>query len=143
MDLPNAISRSWQRGRAFDLNIYGPEGLNELMASVDAFLELDNEYRLAHHGIEVMDTVYADGITNEFSVAQDSYKLIYEKDGIRITAFDVTHQPIEPAVGYKIEYMGKKVIISGDTKKNELLTEMAQDPIYWCTKRCLWIFRRC
>jgi ribonuclease Z len=127
MDLPNAISRSWQRGRVVDLHIYGPQGLNDLMASVDDFLAVDKEYRLAHHGIEIMDTVYADGIPNEFVIEQDSYKLIYDTDGVRITAFDVTHEPIEPAVGYKIEYMGKKVVISGDTKKNELLTEMAQD----------------
>ncbi len=127
MDLPNMISRSWQRGRANDLNIYGPEGLNRLIASVNDFLEIDNSYRLAHHGIEVMDTTYADGIANEFIVKQDSYKVIYEKDGIKITAFDVTHEPIEPAVGYKIEYNGKKVVISGDTKKNDLLRKMAQD----------------
>lgn len=127
MDLPNAISRSWQRGRTIDLHIYGPQGLNDLMASVDAFLEVDKGYRVAHHSIEIMDTVYADGIPNEFIIEQNSFKPIYEKDGIKITAFDVAHEPIEPAVGYKIEYLGKKVVISGDTKKNELLTEMAQD----------------
>ena len=127
MDLPNMISRSWQRGRAADLNIYGPQGLNQLISSVDRFLEIDNSYRIAHHGIEVMDTAYAKGIANEFILEQDSYQIIYEKDGIRITAFDVTHEPVEPAVGYKIEFNGKKVVISGDTKKNALLTEMAQN----------------
>lgn len=127
MDLPNMISRSWQRGRAKDLNIYGPQGLNQLMNSVDNFLEFDNSYRLAHHGIAVMDTTFADGIANEFIIEQNAYKVIYEKDGIKITAFDVTHEPIEPAVGYKIEYNGKKVVISGDTKKNTLLIEMAKE----------------
>ncbi len=129
MDLPNMISRSWQRGRAIDLHIYGPEGLNQLMASVDNFLNIDNSYRLAHHGLEVMDTAYADGIAHEFVIEQNAYVVVYEKDGIKITAFDVTHEPIEPAVGYKIEYRGKKVVISGDTKKNELLREMAQDGV--------------
>ncbi len=127
MDLPNMISRSWQLGRADDLNIYGPQGLNQLMNAVDEFLEIDNSYRLAHHGIEVMDTAYADGIANEFTIEQNSYQMIYNKDGIKITAFGVTHEPIEPAVGYKIEYKGKKVVISGDTKKNDLLREMAMN----------------
>ncbi len=127
MDLPNMISRTWQRGRTHDLNIYGPQGLNQLMSSVDGFLEIDNSYRLAHHGIEVMDTAYADGVVHEFNIGQDSYQTIYDKDGIKITAFDVTHEPIEPAVGYKIEYQGKKIVISGDTKKNELLSEMAKN----------------
>ncbi len=127
MDLPNMISRSWQRGRTDDLNIYGPQGLTQLMRSVDGFLEIDNSYRLAHHGIEVMDTVYADGVVHEFSIEQNAYQTIYEKDGIKITAFDVTHEPIEPAVGYAIEYNGKKVVLSGDTKKNDLVAEMAQN----------------
>jgi len=127
MDLPNMISRSWQRGRIDDLNIYGPQGLNQLMRSVDGFLEIDNSYRVAHHGIEVMDTVYADGVVHEFSIEQNAYQTIYDKDGIKITAFDVTHEPIEPAVGYAIEYNGKKVVLSGDTKKNDLVEEMAQN----------------
>lgn len=127
MDLPNMISRSWQRGRKVDLNIFGPQGLSQLMSSVDTFLKVDNAHRVAHHSIEVMDTTYANGIANEFAIEQNSYKVIYEKDGIKITAFDVAHEPIEPAVGYKIEYNGKKVVISGDTKKNQLLTEMAQN----------------
>lgn len=126
MDLPNMISRSWQRGRTNNLKIYGPQGLNQLMTSVDNFLEIDNSYRLAHHGIEVMDTTYADGMANEFIMDQDSHQVIFAQDGITITAFDVTHEPIEPAVGYKIEYNGKKLVISGDTKKNKLLIEMAQ-----------------
>lgn len=127
MDLPNMISRSWQRGRTNDLKIYGPQGLNQLMTSVDNFLEIDNSYRLAHHGMEVMDTTYADGMANEFIMEQDSHQVIFAQDGIKITAFDVNHEPIEPAVGYKIEYNGKKLVISGDTKKNKLLIEMAQD----------------
>ncbi len=127
MDLPNMISRSWQRGRVIDLNVYGPQGLSVLMASVDDFLAVDKVYRVAHHGHDIMDTTYADGIVNEFNLTEGAHQLIYDQDGIKITAFDVTHEPIEPAVGYKIEYNGKKVIISGDTKKNALLTEMAQN----------------
>lgn len=90
-------------------------------------LEVDNKYCPAHHSIEAMDTAYADGIPNEFILGQDSFKTIYSQDGITITAFDVAHVPIEPAVGCKIENMGKKLVISGDTKKSELLAEMAQD----------------
>jgi len=127
MDLANAISRSWQRGRTIDLNIYGPQGLNDILTLLNEFLEVDKAYRVAHHGIEIMDTTYADGIANEFTIEDGAAKLIYDNDGIKITAFDVTHEPIEPAVGYKIVYKGKEVVISGDTKKNELLTEMAQD----------------
>ena len=37
------------------------------------------------------------------------------QDGIKITAFEVDHRPVYPALAYKIEYNGKSVVISGDT----------------------------
>jgi len=41
--------------------------------------------------------------------------VIYEEDGLKVTMFTVCHQPIDPAVGYRFEYRGKSVVISGDT----------------------------
>jgi ribonuclease Z len=74
-----------------------------------------------------MDISKAKGIPYEYHIGSDSTEVVFRKDGITITAFDVDHEPVEPAVGYVIEYNGKKVVISGDTKKNQLLKEMAQD----------------
>ena len=74
-----------------------------------------------------MDVSKARAIAHEFKNVQGGKEVVYNQDGITITAFDVNHEPIEPAVGYVIEYNGKKVVISGDTKKNELVLEMAQD----------------
>jgi ribonuclease Z len=127
MDFANIISRSWQLGRKHDLNVYGPTGLTKLVKSAEGFLNIDKVLRVAHHGPEIMDTTYALPISNEFSINENSTKVIYNKDGIVITAFDVSHEPIEPAIGYCIEYKNKKVVISGDTKKNELLTKMSKD----------------
>ena len=74
-----------------------------------------------------MDISKVHAIPHEFKNVQNSKEVIYQQDGITITAFDVDHEPIEPAVGYAIEYNDKKVVISGDTKKNDLVIEMAQD----------------
>ena len=64
---------------------------------------------------------------NTIKRAKGGKEIVYQQDGIIITAFDVNHEPIEPAVGYAIEYKGKKVVISGDTKRNDLVIEMAKD----------------
>jgi ribonuclease Z len=40
--------------------------------------------------------------------------------------FEVDHLPVTPAVGYKFEYKGKSVVVSGDTKKVPRMTEMSQ-----------------
>lgn len=127
MDLPNLINRSWVLGRINDLHVYGPDGLDTLMQGIDQLLHIENQYRVAHHGAALMDISKARAIPHEFSHRQNKKTVVYQQDGITITAFDVNHEPIEPAVGYAIEYKGKKVVISGDTKKNDLVLEMAQD----------------
>ncbi len=127
MDLPNMISRTWVLGRTDDLHIYGPDSVTALVNAANAFLEIENSYRVAHHGPEIMNIAKAVGIPHEYHVEQNASKVVFQKDGITITAFDVNHEPIEPAVGYLIEYQDKKVVISGDTKENALLEKMAQD----------------
>ena len=127
MELPYLINRSWVLGRTNDLHVYGPDGLDTLMQAVDQFLHIENQYRVDHHGTELMDISKARGISHEFRNVPGGKEIVFQKDGITITAFDVNHEPIEPAVGYAIEYDGKKVVISGDTKKNDLVLEMAKE----------------
>jgi ribonuclease Z len=127
MDLPSLISRSWLLGRTKDLHLYGPDGTDTLNQAINQFLHIENRHRLDHHGHETMDISKARAIAHEFKNVQGGKEVIYQQDGITITAFDVDHAPIEPAVGYAIEYNGKKVVISGDTKKNDLVLEMAQN----------------
>jgi ribonuclease Z len=46
--------------------------------------------------------------------------VVYEKNGVRVTAFEVNHgDAIKPAFGYRIDYHGKSVTISGDTRFTE------------------------
>ena len=52
---------------------------------------------------------------------------VYERDGIRVIAFDVDHRPVSPALGYRIEYGGHRVLLSGDTRFSENLIENAMD----------------
>jgi ribonuclease Z len=125
IDLPYLINRSWVLGRDHDLNVYGPTGLDEIMNSNTSFLKLENQYRVDHHGSEIMDIKYAHGKINEF--AEKNNQIIYNKDKIKITAFKVNHSPVSPAVGYMIEYDGKKIVISGDTKINENVFKMAEN----------------
>ena len=127
MDLPSLISRSWLLGRTNELHLYGPDGTDTLNQAINQFLHLENKHRVDHHGHEIMDISKARAIAHEFKNVQGGKEVIYQQDGITITAFDVDHQPIEPAVGYVIEYKGKKVVISGDTKKNDIVLKMAQD----------------
>jgi ribonuclease Z len=55
--------------------------------------------------------------------AGDSAVTVYEHDGVVVRAFTVDHAPVEPAVGYRIEYAGRAVVISGDTVRTTSLLE--------------------
>src|SRR4029453_2170044 len=41
-------------------------------------------------------------------------------------AFEVDHSPIKPAFGYRIDYGGRSVVLSGDTRFSENLIRFAQ-----------------
>lgn len=51
--------------------------------------------------------------------------VVYEKNGVKVTAFDVDHELIKPALGYRIDYGGRSVVISGDTRFSENLIRFA------------------
>jgi ribonuclease Z len=50
---------------------------------------------------------------------------IFEKEGLRVTAFLVDHGPVSPALGYRIDYRGHSVALSGDTRMSENLVRHA------------------
>jgi ribonuclease Z len=51
--------------------------------------------------------------------------VVYERDGVKVTAFDVDHHPVKPALGERIDYGGRSVVLSGDTKFSENLIRFA------------------
>src|ERR1035437_9185181 len=52
--------------------------------------------------------------------------VIYEKNDVKVIAFEVDHYPVVPAFGYRIEYNGHSVVISGDTRYSENLIKFAK-----------------
>ena len=46
--------------------------------------------------------------------------LVYEKNGVKVIAFEVDHgDVIKPCYGYRIEYGGRVAVFSSDTRYNE------------------------
>jgi len=53
--------------------------------------------------------------------------VVYDSGGVRVTAFAVDHgDVIKPAFGYRIEYAGHAVVLSGDTRPSDALVEAAR-----------------
>lgn len=53
--------------------------------------------------------------------------VVYQKDGVTVSAIEVNHgEKIKPAFGYVIQYDGKTLVLSGDTKYDERVANAAK-----------------
>jgi ribonuclease Z len=127
-DLGEATMQSWVAGRSTPLSVYGPPGVEQVVNGFVQAYALDTQYRIAHHGAEALPP--AAGIPVAHTVAlgsPDQGVVVFEADGLRVTAFAVNHQPVAPAYGYRFDYRGRSVVISGDTKKSATLIAQAHN----------------
>jgi ribonuclease Z len=52
--------------------------------------------------------------------------IVYERDGIRVTAFPVRHAEWKHAFGYRFDAPGRSITISGDAAPSETLVAAAK-----------------
>jgi ribonuclease Z len=53
--------------------------------------------------------------------------IVYQAKGITVTAFRVKHDPVTPAFGYRVDYAGRSVVVSGDTRPSDNLIKFSKD----------------
>jgi ribonuclease Z len=98
------------------LPVWGPVGVDRVVQGFEAAYALDRGYRIAHHGPIVVPPSGFGGAPHPFTAARDAADVVLIDDGgLKVTAFPVEHHPVEPAVGYRFDYKGRSVVISGDT----------------------------
>jgi ribonuclease Z len=115
--LPTVNLQRWVANASTEpLRVLGPPGVERVVAGFNEAYALDQGYRTAHHGPEVAPPAGASMLAEPFSVpAGADSAVVLEQDGLRVTAFTVDHAPVEPALGYRFDYRGRSVVISGDT----------------------------
>ena len=125
-DLGEALVQSWVAGRTYKLNVYGPPGVEQVVAGFAQAYSLDTGYRVQHHGEEWMPRGAAGAIPQQVRLkGNDAAALVFERNGLKVTAFKVEHDPASPAYGYRFEYRGRVVVVSGDTARSENLARHA------------------
>lgn len=126
-ELGEAITQSWIAGRMKPLDVYGPSGLAQVVAGFQAAYAHDVGYRVEHHDAQYMPPEGGVANAHELAVPSDDGAVpVFERNGVKVSAFRVSHPPIEPAVGYRVEYAGRVVVISGDTRKTSSLVVNAR-----------------
>lgn len=109
-DLGDLIITRWVSAFTPDpppLPIIGPPGTAEVVQATLRAFGFDVGYRIAHHAdltapppLEVHE--YTDGV-------------VWDRDGVVVTAGPTDHRPVEPTIGFRVEFGGKAVVLAGDT----------------------------
>jgi ribonuclease Z len=125
-DLGETTLQSWIAGRTQRLAVYGPPGVELVVRGFTEAYALDMGYRITHHGPAAMppEAGVPEAHVVELPEGGDT-ATVFDADGLRVTAFAVDHQPVVPAYGYRIEYHGRSVVVSGDTRRSDNLIRHA------------------
>jgi ribonuclease Z len=119
VDLFQLVISSWHQGRDRPQRVFGPPGTRRY---VDGLLELwrpELEQRIAHEkrpstaALEVEVEEIGDGWSGRFG-------------GLSVSAFAVEHWPVKHALGFAVEGGGRKLVLSGDTRRCQAVIEAAQ-----------------
>lgn len=100
------------------LPVHGPPGVQQVVQGFNDAYTLDKSYRIGHHGESVAPPEGFGSKPVSFELPADgSRRVVLAGDNLEIAAFAVEHTPVNPAVGYRIRYKDRVVVISGDTRK--------------------------
>lgn len=117
--IPDLWLTGWARGRKAPLEIWGPVGTKAMMT------HLAEAYQFDIHIRQIDDKLPAQGAA---VVAHDIKQgVVYDRDGIKVTAFLVDHGVVKPALGYRVDFRGHSVVLSGDTRYSENLIRFSQN----------------
>ena len=119
LSIPDLLLVGWMQGRKVPLQVWGPAGTKSMMDYMGKTFEFDIRARA-----DFDDRLTKDGIRSSSSDIREG--TIYEKKGVKVTAFLVDHGPVKPAFGYRVDYAGRSVAMSGDTRFSENLIKHSQ-----------------
>ena len=117
--IPDLWLTGWVSGRDKPLPVWGPQGTVSMMKylqkayAFDIHIRRDVDTKLPGAGAEVIAHDMKEGV-------------VYDHEGVKVTAFLVDHGEIKPAYGYRVDYRGHSVTMSGDTRPSDNLVKFAQ-----------------
>lgn len=109
-----------QNRRTTPFQLYGPTGIEPIAEAMYDMFEADVNIRVDDGEIK---KEVAQIETHTF----DQDGVVFERNGVKVTAFEVDHgKAIKPSYGYRIDYNGRSVVLSGDTRYDPRVREAAR-----------------
>jgi ribonuclease Z len=117
---PDLILTSWIMRRVTPLQVYGPHGLRAMTAHLLAAYAQDIHVRT--YGLErEIPGAY------RVKVHEINSGVVYDRDGVRITAIPVPHGSWKEAYAFRIDTPERSIVISGDTRPSATLERASRD----------------
>ena len=116
---PDLILTSWIMRRASPFAVYGPHGLRRMTDLLLAAYSEDIHVRTFGLEREV-----AGGY--RVSINEIRGGVVYNHDGVRVTAIPVPHGSWKEAYAYRIDTPDRSIVISGDTRPSEALVRVSR-----------------
>ena len=120
------LQRWVSTGNQAPVPVHGPDGVDTVVAGWRQAYTPDQGYRVAHHGEATVHAAGFSGTAQPFAIGADGRAVVLKDADLEIVAFTVDHAPVRPAVGYRIRYKGRSVVLSGDTKQSDAVRREAQ-----------------
>ncbi len=98
--------------RTGPFRVWGPAGTAAMMANLEKAYEADIRIRRTALNAAIDAKDFTEGV-------------VYQASGVQVTAFKVNHDDID-AYGFRIDYRGHAVVLSGDTRPSENLVAHAR-----------------
>jgi ribonuclease Z len=109
--LPDLWMTPWfLLGRDHGFELWGPDGTEELVQGMRTMFGHDLKAR-----VNQFNPIETLAIQTHILSAD----VVYDKNGVRVTAFPVEHADGNPAFGYRVDWNGHRVVLSGDTTLND------------------------
>ena len=108
--------QTWVAGRPGPLRVYGPDGVADVVQGYAQAYAADTRFRIAHHGAALLPPERSGMAARPVALQGADAARILDEDGVVVTAFAVAHDPVKPAFGYRFDYGGRSVVVSGDTR---------------------------
>jgi ribonuclease Z len=125
--LPMLWMQGWQSFRwDSPLFIWGPgPDVDQPSGTADLASRIQAAYATnTHIRRDLVEHLPPDG--SLIRATEVSEGVVYQSNGVTVTAFLVDHHPVKPAYGYRIDYAGRSVVFSGDTTRSDNLIKFAK-----------------
>lgn len=114
------VLTSWIMRRRFVMPVYGPHGLQRMTNHLLAAFSEDIEIRTRGLEREIPGGY-------RVKVHEIGPGVVYDRDGVRVTAFRVSHGSWREAYAYRFDTADRSIVISGDTKPSDALVKTAKN----------------